>query len=154
MPQQYLLPNNNLPNKFCTLLALNLLLHPGLWCQGRSGVFATTFTLFNKCKHLVWPGIQPIADRPMLANGGFRLMPLPSVRLSIAARVPMAVPKRAGLLLSLVSLRMPVPELTVMPMTIQAAWLHALGLTISSPSVVIDNNAANTFQRGLSGCSF
>jgi hypothetical protein len=30
MPQEYLLPNNNLPNKFCTLLALNLLLHPGL----------------------------------------------------------------------------------------------------------------------------
>jgi hypothetical protein len=83
----------------------------------------------------------------------FRLMPLPSVRLSIAARVPMAIPRRAGLLLSLVSLRMPVPELTVMPMTIQAAWLHALGLTISSPSAVIDNNAANTFQRGLSGCS-
>jgi hypothetical protein len=101
----------------------------------------------------VWPGIQPIAGRPVLENGGFRLMPLPSVRLSIAARVPMAVPKRAGLLLSLVSLRMPVPELTVMTMKIQAAWLDALGLTISSPSVVIDNNAANTFQRGLSGCS-
>jgi hypothetical protein len=96
----------------------------------------------------VWPGIHPITGRPMLANGGFRLMPLPSVRLNIAARVPMAVPKRAGLLLSLVSLRMPVLELTIMPMTIQAAWLHALGLTISSPFAVIENNAANTFQRG------
>ena len=99
------------------------------------------------------PGIQPIAAKLVLENGGFRLMPFPSVRLNIAARVPMAVPKHAGLLFSLVSLRMPVPKLTVMPMTIQAAWLHALGLTISSPFVVIDNNAANTFQRGLSGCS-
>jgi hypothetical protein len=101
----------------------------------------------------MWPGIQPIAGRPVLANGGFRLMPLPSIRLSIASWVPMAVRRRAGLLLSLVSLRMHVPKLTVMPMTIQAAWLHALGLTISSPSTVIDNNAANTFQRGLSCCS-
>jgi hypothetical protein len=96
---------------------------------------------------------QRITGRPVLENGGFRLMPLPSVRLSIAARVPMAVPKHAGILLSLVSLRMPVPELTVMTMKIQAAWLHAPGLTISSPSVVIDNNVANTFQRGLSSCS-
>jgi hypothetical protein len=75
-----------------------------------------------------------------------RVPSFPSVRLSIAARVPMAIPRRASLLLSLVSLRIYVPELIVMPMTIQAVWLHALGLIISSPSTLIDNNATNTFH--------
>lgn len=46
-----------------------------------------------------------------------RVSALPSVQLSIVAWVPMAIPRRAGLLLSLVFLRMHVLELTVMPMT-------------------------------------
>lgn len=47
-----------------------------LCIAGENGVFATTFTLLNKCKHPVWPGIQPSAGKPVLANGGFQLRPL------------------------------------------------------------------------------
>ncbi|PON62178.1 Thaumatin [Parasponia andersonii] len=36
---------------------------------------ATTITLYNKCPHPVWPGIQPGAGQPLLARGGFKLAP-------------------------------------------------------------------------------
>ncbi|KAL4364275.1 hypothetical protein GQ457_04G039180 [Hibiscus cannabinus] len=36
---------------------------------------ATTITLYNKCAHPVWPGIQPSAGKPLLARGGFKLPP-------------------------------------------------------------------------------
>ncbi|KAJ0984481.1 hypothetical protein J5N97_002837 [Dioscorea zingiberensis] len=39
------------------------------------GSQATTLALYNKCKQTVWPGIQPSAGRPVLARGGFRLLP-------------------------------------------------------------------------------
>ncbi|KAL6552512.1 hypothetical protein OROHE_007876 [Orobanche hederae] len=38
-------------------------------------VSGTTMTLYNKCSHPVWPGIQPGAGHPVLANGGFKLPP-------------------------------------------------------------------------------
>ncbi|KAJ1380652.1 Thaumatin, conserved site [Sesbania bispinosa] len=38
-------------------------------------VYATTITLYNKCPHPVWPGIQPSAGKPILARGGFNLPP-------------------------------------------------------------------------------
>ncbi|MBA0860183.1 hypothetical protein Goshw_014891 [Gossypium schwendimanii] len=40
-----------------------------------SYVSATTITLYNKCPHPVWPGIQPSAGKPLLARGGFKLRP-------------------------------------------------------------------------------
>ncbi|KAI6683502.1 hypothetical protein NL676_029415 [Syzygium grande] len=36
---------------------------------------ATTITFLNRCKHPVWPGIQPGAGKPVLARGGFTLLP-------------------------------------------------------------------------------
>lgn len=36
---------------------------------------ATTLSLYNKCSHPVWPGIQPSSGRPILARGGFMLRP-------------------------------------------------------------------------------
>ncbi|PKU74708.1 thaumatin-like protein [Dendrobium catenatum] len=36
---------------------------------------SATLALFNKCKEPVWPGIQPSAGRPILARGGFLLLP-------------------------------------------------------------------------------
>ncbi|KAM0952680.1 putative Thaumatin family [Dioscorea sansibarensis] len=36
---------------------------------------ASTLALYNKCKQTVWPGIQPSAGKPILARGGFRLLP-------------------------------------------------------------------------------
>ena len=38
-------------------------------------VSGTTITLVNKCGHPVWPGIQPGAGKPVLARGGFELLP-------------------------------------------------------------------------------
>ncbi|XP_051119729.1 thaumatin-like protein [Andrographis paniculata] len=34
-----------------------------------------TMTLYNKCSHPVWPGIQASAGKPLLARGGFKLPP-------------------------------------------------------------------------------
>ncbi|KAI3908955.1 hypothetical protein MKW92_040073 [Papaver armeniacum] len=55
---------------FCTLhlLVISYLLF-------LSGVSATIFTLQNKCKNDIWPGIQPGAGKDNLRNGGFRLRP-------------------------------------------------------------------------------
>ncbi|XP_027925250.1 thaumatin-like protein [Vigna unguiculata] len=36
---------------------------------------ATTVTLYNKCSHPVWPGIQSNAGKPILARGGLFLPP-------------------------------------------------------------------------------
>ncbi|KAE8720503.1 Thaumatin-like protein 1 [Hibiscus syriacus] len=36
---------------------------------------ATTITVYNKCGHPVWPGIQPSAGKLLLARGGFKLPP-------------------------------------------------------------------------------
>ncbi|XXG51066.1 hypothetical protein AAC387_Pa02g4925 [Persea americana] len=46
---------------------------------------ATTFTLHNKCTHTVWPAIQPGAGQPILARGGFRLLPRQSYTLHVPA---------------------------------------------------------------------
>jgi len=34
---------------------------------------ASTVIFYNKCKHPVWPGIQPSAGQNLLAGGGFKL---------------------------------------------------------------------------------
>ncbi|KAI3965930.1 hypothetical protein MKX01_010887 [Papaver californicum] len=39
------------------------------------GISATIFTLQNKCRNNIWPGIQPGAGKDNLRNGGFRLRP-------------------------------------------------------------------------------
>ncbi|PKA49983.1 Thaumatin-like protein [Apostasia shenzhenica] len=36
---------------------------------------STTLALYNKCDEPVWPGVQPTAGKPILARGGFRLLP-------------------------------------------------------------------------------
>lgn len=36
-------------------------------------VSATTITLYNKCPHQIWPGLQPTAGKPIIAQGGFNL---------------------------------------------------------------------------------
>ncbi|CAN6465900.1 unnamed protein product [Victoria cruziana] len=61
-------------------LGFFLLLCLCLW----GGVEATTFTLYNKCPHAVWPGIQPSAGKAILARGGFRLLP----RQAVSIRAP------------------------------------------------------------------
>ena len=48
-------------------------------------VSATTITLYNKCTHLVWPGIQPGAGKPILACGGFKLQPNKAYSLHLPA---------------------------------------------------------------------
>ncbi|XP_068662708.1 thaumatin-like protein [Aristolochia californica] len=45
----------------------------------------TTFALYNKCPHAVWPGIQPGAGKPVLARGGFRLQPNQAYSLRVPA---------------------------------------------------------------------
>ena len=75
-----------------------------------------------------------------------RVLALPLACLIIVAQVHMEVPRVADLLLFLVCLKMPVPELTVMPMTILPAWLHALELIIWSLFPLINNDAANSSQ--------
>ncbi|EPS72785.1 hypothetical protein M569_01971, partial [Genlisea aurea] len=44
---------------------------------------ATTMTLYNKCSHRVWPGIQPSAGKPILSGGGFELAPNRSYSLEL-----------------------------------------------------------------------
>ncbi|KAH7852923.1 hypothetical protein Vadar_031008 [Vaccinium darrowii] len=47
-------------------------------------VCATTITLYNKCTHPVWPGIQPGAGQPILnRGGGFKLLPTKSYHLKL-----------------------------------------------------------------------
>ncbi|GMI99511.1 hypothetical protein like AT1G18250 [Hibiscus trionum] len=46
-------------------------------------VSATTLTLYNKCPHPVWPGIQPSAGKPLLARGGFKLPPNKAYSLNL-----------------------------------------------------------------------
>ena len=75
-----------------------------------------------------------------------RVPAFPSARLSIVAQVHTEVPRVADLLLFLVCLKIPIPELTVMPMMILPAWLHALELIISSLFALINNDAANSSQ--------
>ena len=75
-----------------------------------------------------------------------RVPALPSARLSIVAQVHTEVPRVADLLLFLVCLKIPIPELTVMHMTILPAWLHALELIISSFFLLINNDGANNSQ--------
>lgn len=48
-------------------------------------VSATTLTLYNKCSHSVWPGIQPSAGKPILAGGGFKLPPNKAHTLQLPA---------------------------------------------------------------------
>ncbi|KAL4633064.1 thaumatin-like protein [Castanea sativa] len=48
-------------------------------------VSATTITLYNKCTHPVWPGIQPGAGKPILARGGFKLQPNKAYSLHLPA---------------------------------------------------------------------
>ncbi|GLJ38806.1 hypothetical protein SUGI_0791030 [Cryptomeria japonica] len=48
-------------------------------------VSATTFTLVNKCKHAVWPAIQPSAGNPVLAKGGLHLLPHRAVSIPAPA---------------------------------------------------------------------
>ncbi|XP_019167477.1 PREDICTED: thaumatin-like protein [Ipomoea nil] len=48
-------------------------------------VSATTMTLYNKCRHPVWPGIQPGAGKPVLARGGFKLPPNKAYTLRLPA---------------------------------------------------------------------
>ncbi|MQM16152.1 hypothetical protein Taro_049108 [Colocasia esculenta] len=43
----------------------------------------TTLAFYNKCSHPVWPGIQPSAGKPILARGGFRLLPNQAYSLSL-----------------------------------------------------------------------
>ncbi|KAL7152891.1 hypothetical protein ABFS83_04G128600 [Erythranthe nasuta] len=43
----------------------------------------TTMTLYNKCSHPVWPGIQPGSGKPVLAKGGFKLLPNKSYALQL-----------------------------------------------------------------------
>ncbi|KAI5077586.1 hypothetical protein GOP47_0007410 [Adiantum capillus-veneris] len=38
-------------------------------------VYATTFVVVNKCVYTIWPGILSNAGVPLLANGGFTLLP-------------------------------------------------------------------------------
>ncbi|GJX57816.1 thaumatin-like protein [Tanacetum coccineum] len=42
---------------------------------------STTILMVNKCRHPVWPGIQPGANSPILAHGGFKLPPSKSYTL-------------------------------------------------------------------------
>lgn len=42
-------------------------------------------TLYNKCSHPVWPGIQPSAGKPVLARGGFKLPPNKSYTVQLPA---------------------------------------------------------------------
>ncbi|KAK8969298.1 Thaumatin-like protein [Platanthera guangdongensis] len=46
---------------------------------------AATLALYNKCKDPVWPGIQPSAGRPILARGGFLLLPNQAYSLRLPA---------------------------------------------------------------------
>ncbi|XP_077230268.1 thaumatin-like protein [Tasmannia lanceolata] len=48
-------------------------------------VTATTFAIYNKCTHTVWPGIQPTAGKPVVAGGGFRLPPNKAYSLKVPA---------------------------------------------------------------------
>ncbi|KAH6763431.1 Pathogenesis-related thaumatin superfamily protein [Perilla frutescens var. hirtella] len=43
----------------------------------------TTMTMYNKCSHPVWPGIQPGSGKPILAKGGFKLLPNKSYTLQL-----------------------------------------------------------------------
>ncbi|KAK1309356.1 Thaumatin-like protein [Acorus calamus] len=64
-----------------TILSLALLF---ITAQTISPVSSTTISLYNKCSHPVWPGIQPSAGKPILARGGFELRP----NQAYALRVP------------------------------------------------------------------
>ncbi|XWS60868.1 hypothetical protein CRYUN_Cryun07bG0074600 [Craigia yunnanensis] len=46
-------------------------------------ISARTITLYNKCPHPVWPGIQPSAGKPLLARGGFKLPPNKAYSMSL-----------------------------------------------------------------------
>ena len=46
---------------------------------------ATTISLYNKCSHPVWPGIQPSAGQPILSRGGLNLQPNKAYSLHIPA---------------------------------------------------------------------
>ena len=48
-------------------------------------VLAIIITLYNKCTHPVWPGIQPGAGKPILARGGFKLQPNKAYSLHLPA---------------------------------------------------------------------
>ncbi|RVW17401.1 Thaumatin-like protein [Vitis vinifera] len=64
---------------FSSASAMGMLLRSlllSLVCTYIAGeVSATTISLYNKCSHPVWPGIQPGAGKPILARGGFKLPP-------------------------------------------------------------------------------
>ncbi|PKI52837.1 thaumatin-like protein [Punica granatum] len=64
---------------------LSLLLLSLLSSHIADEVSATTITLFNKCPHTVWPGIQPSAGKPILARGGFKLPPKKAYTLHLPA---------------------------------------------------------------------
>lgn len=55
--------------------ALDCTEHPALHCFYVDKASATTITFLNRCEHPVWPGIQPGAGKPVLARGGFTLLP-------------------------------------------------------------------------------
>lgn len=43
---------------------------------------AAVFTLENRCKNTIWPGIQPGAGKPQLMGGGLELAPGDSVNIT------------------------------------------------------------------------
>ncbi|CAA6664311.1 unnamed protein product [Spirodela intermedia] len=46
---------------------------------------AATMAIYNRCSHPVWPGIQPSAGKPILARGGFGLLPNQAYTLRLPA---------------------------------------------------------------------
>jgi hypothetical protein len=47
-----------------------------------SGADAAVFTLQNRCRNTIWPGIQPGTGKPQLMNGGLKLRPGETVKIS------------------------------------------------------------------------
>ncbi|KAG6470237.1 thaumatin-like protein [Zingiber officinale] len=60
----------------CFLLSVLVLVNAGLSS-------AASLAFYNKCRETVWPGIQPSAGKPVLARGGFQLLPNQAYSVSL-----------------------------------------------------------------------
>lgn len=60
-------------------------LFPVVLMLGIGAADATTLAIYNKCKETVWPGIQSNAGKPLVARGGFRLLPNQATSLRLPA---------------------------------------------------------------------
>ncbi|KAF3452678.1 hypothetical protein FNV43_RR03111 [Rhamnella rubrinervis] len=47
------------------------------------GADAATFTLENRCRNTIWPGIQAGSGKPLLMDGGFQLRPGQAININV-----------------------------------------------------------------------